>query len=107
MKRPLSHLVPALALVLLAAVVYGLGWGNALVFDDDRLIDGTVYGGYGGIWPLKQRLLSYGSFVWLDALAPGFLPLQRLFNLVLHLATAWVVYRLMRDRKSTRLNSSH
>ena len=58
MKRPIPHLVTALALVLLAALVYGLGWGNALVFDDDRLIDGTVYGHYGGLWPLKQRLLS-------------------------------------------------
>lgn len=95
MKRPNPYLVTALALVLLSALVYGPGWGHALVFDDDRLIDGTVYGNYGGLWPLKQRLLSYGSFVWLDALASGFLPLQRLVNLAMHLATAWVVYRLM------------
>lgn len=96
MKRPLPATVMALVLTLLAALVYGLGWGHGLVFDDDRLADGTIFNGYGALWPLKQRLLSYGSFVWLDQLAPGFLPLQRLFNLVLHLATAWVVYRLMR-----------
>ena len=58
-----------LALALLSAVVYGLGLGNALIFDDARLTDGTLAQAYGGLWPLKQRLLSYGSFVWLDQLA--------------------------------------
>ena len=96
MKRLTPATVVALALALLAAVVYGLGLGNALIFDDARLTDGTLAQAYGGLWPLKQRLLSYGSFVWLDQLAPGHLPLQRVLNLVLHLATAWVVYRFMR-----------
>lgn len=95
MKRPSSTAVMALALTLLAAIVYGLGWGNGLVFDDARLTDGTILQGYGSLWPIKQRMLSYGSFVWLDHLAPGLLPLQRVFNLLLHLATAWLVYRLM------------
>jgi len=96
MKRPLPVTVTALFLALLAAVVYGMGWDNGLVFDDARLADGTILQGYGSLWPVKQRLLSYGSFVWLDHLAPGFLPLQRGFNLLLHLATAWAVYRLIR-----------
>ncbi len=95
MKRPPAPAVMALALTLLTAIVYGLGWGNGLVFDDGRLTDGTILQGYGSLWPVKQRLLSYGSFVWLDHLAPGLLPLQRVFNLLLHLATAWLVYRLM------------
>ncbi len=84
-----------LLLVLLCAGAYGLGLRNELVFDDNRLADGTVFGHYGGLWPLKPRLLSYGTFVWLQQVFGESTAIQRAFNLVLHLATAAGVYALM------------
>lgn len=96
MTRPSLATVVAILLALLTVVVYSLGVSNGLVFDDARLTDGTILNGYGSLWPLKQRLLSYGSFVWMDHLTAGSLPLQRMVNLMLHLGTAWLVYRLMR-----------
>lgn len=95
-----------LVLLLIAALtlgVYALGLGNGLVFDDDRLTDGTVYEHYGSLLLLQQRLLSYGSFVWVNALAPDQLPLQRLVNLVMHLGTAWGIHALF-GRLLARLN---
>jgi protein O-mannosyl-transferase len=89
-----KHLFTAhvLLLVVLCLGVYGLGLRNELVFDDNRLTDGTVFSQYGGWWPLKQRLLSYGSFVWIEQLWGESIPLQRGFNIALHLATAAGVY---------------
>lgn len=80
---------------LLTVAVYTLGLGNTLVFDDARLTDGTIYGGpYGGLLNFKQRMLSYGSFVWVNALAPDNIALQRAVNLALHLATVAALYAL-------------
>ncbi|TWO68267.1 tetratricopeptide repeat protein [Caenimonas sedimenti] len=86
-------------LVLAAAIfaVYAPALGNGLVFDDNRLTDGTIFGAYGGVWPPKPRLISYGSFVWVQALVGEGWWKQRLFNVVLHLATCWVVYLLLRE----------
>lgn len=91
MKRPSSAVLISIAVALLATAVYAVGLNNGLVFDDARLTDGTIYGNYGSLLDLKQRMLSYGSFVWLDAVAPENLALQRTFNLALHLATAGVM----------------
>jgi protein O-mannosyl-transferase len=73
--------------VLLAAgllAIYLPGLQNGLVFDDARLLDGTVFGQYGrwDVW--MQRWLSFGTFVWLDAALPSNLPIQRAFNLLIH-----------------------
>lgn len=87
----------ALLLVLLCLGVYGLGLRNELVFDDNRLTDGALFHLYGDLWPIKQRLLSYGSFVWLRDLFGESTALQRGFNVLLHLATAAGVYALMRS----------
>lgn len=94
MKRLRPAPLAALLLAVLCLVVYGLGLNNGLVFDDARLTDGTVREAYGALWPLKQRLLSYGSFVWIDQLTGDSLHVQRAINVMLHLATAWAVYRL-------------
>lgn len=95
-RTSLTALTSAIAIALLAAVVYVLGLNNGLVFDDARLTDGTIYDQYGSLLNLKQRMLSYGSFVWLNAVAPDNLQLQRGFNLALHLATAWAIYALFK-----------
>ncbi len=83
------------AALLLAAVsfVYALGLGNQLVFDDARLADATVFDSYGSLLQIKARMLSYGSFVWVQALFGANIPLQRGVNMVLHLGTCWALYR--------------
>lgn len=84
-----------IVVLLLGVGIYATGMGNELVFDDRRLVDGSIYGAYGDL-SLRPRWLSYGSFVWLTALFGDGWPLQRGFNLLLHLGTAlglWVLLR--------------
>ena len=91
---------PALfgAFVLAAVLaIYLPGWNHELLFDDLRLIDGAIFGNYGSLLTFKQRMLSYGSFIWVDLLAgPGWWK-QRLVNVGLHLATVAALYALVRD----------
>lgn len=89
----------AFSLLLGAAVlgVYLPGIHNGLVFDDLRLTDGTIFGPYDSLLQAKQRLLSYGSFVWLDAVAGSGWWKQRLFNIALHLGTTAGVYFWFRE----------
>ena len=84
---------------VLAAVlaIYLPGWNHELLFDDLRLTDGAIFGNYGSLLTFKQRMLSYGSFIWVDLLAgPGWWK-QRLVNVGLHLATVAALYALVRD----------
>lgn len=94
MPRIYSALLFFLVLTAATAAVYVPGLSNALVFDDNRLTDGTVFGQYGGLLPLRPRLLSYGSFVWVQSLFGTGWPAQRIFNLVLHLGVAAGLYVL-------------
>jgi tetratricopeptide (TPR) repeat protein len=87
----------AIALILLCAAAYGLGLRNDMVFDDARLTDGTIFDRYGALWPIKQRLLSYGSFVWTQILFGDSTPVQRAINWALHIGAAAAVYALMRE----------
>jgi protein O-mannosyl-transferase len=87
----------AIALLLLCVAAYAVGLRNDLVFDDARLTDGTIFDRYGSLWPIKQRLLSYGSFVWTQGLFGQSTTIQRVFNLLLHLAASAAVFMLMRD----------
>jgi tetratricopeptide (TPR) repeat protein len=85
-------------LAVLAAAVLGVylpGLHNGLVFDDARLTDGTIFGQYGGLSP-RVRMLSYGSFVWVQALFGESWWLQRLVNVLLHLGVAAGLYALFR-----------
>lgn len=84
--------------VLLAVLgIYLPGLDNELIFDDLRLTEGTIFGHYGGLLDFKQRMLSYGSFVWVDALiGPGWWK-QRLINIALHLGTVAGLYALLQD----------
>lgn len=76
--------------------VYAPGFQGELIFDDHRLVDGTVFGSYGALFELKQRLLSYGSFVWIQQLLGEGWWKQRLINLLLHLGVAVLLFRLVR-----------
>lgn len=89
-------IVFAAAVIVAVFVVYLTGLHNQLLFDDLRLSDGTVFGAYGGLLPLKPRLLSYGSFVWVDALFGSGWWKQRLVNLLMHLGTVAALYGLLR-----------
>ncbi|MGZ5040692.1 MAG: tetratricopeptide repeat protein [Usitatibacter sp.] len=97
MRAHLSrHELIWLPVVLVAALaVYLPGLDNSLVYDDGYLTEG-LFSDFGR-WPgLRARLLSYGSFVWLnDLLGPGWWK-QRLLNIAIHLAVVvalWALYR--------------
>lgn len=95
-SNAIRQLVFWVCVLLGTAVIYLPGLGNALVFDDNRLTDGTVFDDYGALAPLKQRLLSYGSFVWAaDLFGEGWWK-QRLINLAVHLGTVWGLWVLVR-----------
>ncbi|MDP3520547.1 MAG: tetratricopeptide repeat protein [Hydrogenophaga sp.] len=93
MKSYKSYLLP-LTLGLLTLGIYALGFNNELVFDDARLTDGTVSNAYGSLLQFKQRVLSYGSFVWVDELSGASLVAQRIVNLLLHAATCVALFAL-------------
>ena len=85
--------LPIVGLALLA--IYLPGLGNALVYDDAYLNEG-LFTEYASLLPLRVRMLSYGSFVWVQALFGEGWWKQRLFNLVLHACTVlalWAFYR--------------
>ena len=77
------------------AVLYAFGINNQLVFDDARLTDGTIFGQYGSLMQLKARVLSYGSFVWLHSILGDGWWKQRVFNIGLHIGTAFTLYALV------------
>lgn len=84
----------ALAILAALLVIYLPGLGNPLVFDDayltDRLPEHREF-------RLRVRLLSYGSFLWLqDVLGEGWWK-QRLVNLFLHFATVLALAGLWRE----------
>lgn len=87
----------AWAIIALAlAVVYLPGLRNTPVFDDRLLTSGDLAAQYGSLAALKPRLLSYGSFVWLQELFGDGWWKQRLVNLFIHVgvvAALWGFYR--------------
>ncbi len=96
-KPSISLAVFGIAVLAAVLAIYLPGWNHALLFDDLRLSDGAIFGSYGSLLTFKQRMLSYGSFIWVDSLAgPGW-GKQRLVNIALHLATVAALYALVRD----------
>lgn len=86
-----------LALLLIGLVaIYLPGMQGELIFDDQRLADGTIFGSYGSFVDIKQRWLSYGSFVWIHELLGEGWWKQRVANLLLHLCVTVFLYRLVR-----------
>ncbi|MBF9264418.1 tetratricopeptide repeat protein [Paracidovorax cattleyae] len=96
-KPSVSLIVFGIAVVAAVLAIYLPGWDHALLFDDLALTDGTIFGSYGNLLAFKQRLLSYGSFVWVDGLAGAGWWKQRLVNIVLHLGTVAALHALVRD----------
>jgi Tfp pilus assembly protein PilF len=75
-------------------LIYLPGLGNALVYDDSYLTQG-LFSEYASLLPLHARPLSYGSFVWLQALVGDGWWKQRLLNLLIHAAVVgalWMLY---------------
>ena len=76
-------------------IIYLPGLGNALVYDDSYLTEG-LFAEYASALHLKVRMLSYGSFVWIQAIFGEGWWKQRLFNLALHamvVIAVWALYR--------------
>ena len=76
--------------------IYLPGLGNFPVFDDAYLAEGTLRDDYASLRELRTRMLSYGSFVWLQAIFGEGWWKQRLVNLGIHIGVAaalWVLYR--------------
>lgn len=83
------------ALLVVVVVLYLPSLGNVLVFDDNILSGGQVFGEYWNPFALKPRSLSYSTFSWLHALAPDGWWLQRLVNVAVHAAVVamlWAFY---------------
>ena len=87
------------AILLIAAIlcVYVPGLSNQLIFDDSRLTEGNFLQQYGNLLQFKQRMLSYGSFVWVQSLFGEGWWKQHVFNVVLHVLTVGALYALFRS----------
>jgi len=95
-KLALADALYAGGLAVIVLTLYALSFGNGLIFDDQRLTDGTIFGQYGALNQLRPRWLSYGSFVWVQDMFGAGWSKQRVFNVLLHLGTAFAVYRLLK-----------
>lgn len=86
------------AALLLAALlgIYLPGLENALLFDDSLLQYGNIFTDYGNLLKFKQRMLSYGSFIWLQELFGTGWWKQRVFNIILHLGVVFALYAFLR-----------
>ncbi|WP_199797612.1 tetratricopeptide repeat protein [Pseudazoarcus pumilus] len=71
-----------------------------------RLLDGSIFELYGSLFELRQRMLSYGSFVWVEALVGDGWWKQRLVNVALHLAVVVALYALFARLLSIALRQS-
>jgi len=101
-------LLYAVALGVGIAILYAFGINNQLVFDDGRLTDGTIFGQYGSLIQLKPRMLSYGSFVWLQGILGEGWWKQRIFNIGLHISTALTLYAfVLQLLQRTQWSDSH
>ena len=78
------------------AVIYLPGLGSPLIFDDTFLADGSLQSEYGRL-ALKPRALSYGSFLWLQALFGERWWAQRLVNLLLHVGVVVALWAFWRE----------
>ena len=92
-----TPLVFACVISVAVLCIYLPGLSNDLLFDDLRLSDGTIFGQYGSLAHLKPRMLSYGSFIWIEHLLGAGWATQRAVNIALHLATVAALYLLLRE----------
>lgn len=85
-----------LALLVGICAIYLSGVDNAFVFDDNHLESGALFERYGSLSEFKQRMLSYGSFVWVEALVGEGWWKQRIVNMLLHCGVALGLLALWR-----------
>lgn len=83
--------------IVLAAIlaIYLPALTNDLVFDDSYLTEGLFHD-YGSLLVPRPRLVSYGSFVWLQAVLGDGWWKQRLANVAIHASVVlalWAFYR--------------
>lgn len=103
------HLLLALCALFGLGAIYLPGLGNALIFDDNLLADGRIFADYGSLLMLKERLLSYGSFVWQAAVFGDRPAGLRIGNLLIHFSTVlalWSLWRRLIDTSSWPLNAA-
>ena len=77
--------------------IYLPGLGNLPVFDDRLLTSGEIFARYGSLLEPLPRMFSYGSFVWVQALAGEGWWIQRLFNVAIHVAVVLALWLLNRQ----------
>ena len=88
----------SVALVLAAVlIIYAPGLGNPLLFDDALLTEARFAQDYGNPLTAKERMLSYGSFVWLQWLLGDGWWKQRVVNLLIHLAVVGALWGFWRE----------
>jgi tetratricopeptide (TPR) repeat protein len=83
------------AIAAIAIAIYASGLGNMPVFDDAFYTEGALKARFSGPY-LWTRLVSYGTFMWIDSLFGEALWKQRIANLAIHLGVVvalWVFYR--------------
>ena len=78
------------------ALIYAPSLGSPLFFDDELLTSGELFRLHQSLG-LRERALSYGSFVWVKALAGEAWWVQRMVNILLHLAVVVALYGFYRD----------
>ena len=88
-----------LVALLLAGAALALYWPslhNPTCFDDVMLLEGgRAYSFFLNGFSFSPRWLPYITIAWVEVLFDDGLFVQRLFNLGLHLITAYVLYRLV------------
>ena len=82
--------------VVVAAAIYLPGLGNQLVFDDSLLTSEEYFAPYRTLG-LRARMLSYGSFAWIQWLFGQAWWIQRLLNLAIHIAVAAAMWAFWRE----------
>jgi hypothetical protein len=86
--------LPIAALAMLA--IYLPGLGNLPVFDDAYFSDGALAANFSTL-QLRPRMLSYGSFVWVQAIFGEGLWKQRVVNLLLHIGVVLALFAFWRE----------
>ncbi|KQR63310.1 tetratricopeptide repeat protein [Acidovorax sp. Leaf160] len=95
-KSSKASYIFAIALTAAVLAIYLPGLHNQLLFDDLRLTEGLIFNEYGDLFRFKQRMLSYGTFVWgQDLFGEGWWK-QRAVNVALHLGVVAAIYGLVR-----------
>jgi tetratricopeptide (TPR) repeat protein len=83
-------------LILVLVGAYALGINSPLLFDDSLLLKDSFRQAYGDSFRLAQRLLSYGSFFWIETIVGEGWWKQRWVNLAIHIGTVIALFQFYR-----------